>query len=173
MHSRRLASLLTIVIVVLASAMFAQAQTISYETATLSGLNSNPPLVSPGSGNFEIHLEAEAAQYNLTYENLVGVSQVHIHIGNPGTNGGVIAFVCTNMANGPAGTPACPETGLVSGTLTAASILAAMDGDRVLLSAGDFEGFKQLVVGGSTYVNVHTGTHPPGEARGQINERVR
>ncbi len=67
----------------------------------------------------------------------------------------------------------CPESVTVSGTLTAAEILAVMDGDRVLLSAGDFEGFKQLVVGGSTYVNVHTGAHPPGEVRGQINERVR
>ncbi|PON16542.1 hypothetical protein C2W62_17955 [Candidatus Entotheonella serta] len=96
MHSRRLTSLLTIAAVVLISAVFAQAQTISYETATLSGVNSNPPIASPGSGQFEIHLEAEAAQYNLTYENLAGVSQVHIHLGNPGTNGEVIAFLCSN-----------------------------------------------------------------------------
>ncbi len=174
MYSRRLTSLLTIAIVVLASAMLAQAQTISYETATLSGLNANPPIVSPGSGQFEIHLEADAAQYNLTYDGLGTVNQVHIHLANPGESGNVIAFICTNGGNAPtAATPACPASGTVSGTLTAAEVVASMDSDRVLLSQGDFEGFKQAVEGGATYVNVHTAAHPTGELRGQINERAR
>ncbi|ETW99583.1 MAG: hypothetical protein ETSY2_40625 [Candidatus Entotheonella gemina] len=175
MSFRRLTSLLTIVIAALASAMLAQAQIVSYETAALSGLNSNPPVISPGSGHFQIHLEADAAQFELTYENLGTVNQVHIHLSNPGTNGGVVAFICTNMGNAPTpATPMCPASGTpVTGTLTAAEIVAVMDGDRVLISAMDFEGFKQAVVGGATYVNVHTDAHPPGEVRGQINERVR
>ena len=37
--------------------------------------------------------------------------------------GGVFVFLCTNLGNGPAGTPACPATGTVSGTITADSIV--------------------------------------------------
>ncbi|ETW97867.1 MAG: hypothetical protein ETSY1_21050 [Candidatus Entotheonella factor] len=70
----------------------------------------------------------------------------------------------------------CPASGTVSGELTAAEVLQVTDPNdpmRVLLGAMDFEGFKHAVVGGATYVNVHTEAQGSGELRGQINERVR
>lgn len=173
MYTHRFTSILTVAMVVLVSVALVQAQTLSDETAVLSGLNENPPLVSLGSGQFKIHLEGEVAQYELVYNNLTAVTQAHIHLGNPGTNGSVIVFLCSNSPNAPTPT-LCPENGTpVTGELTAAQVIAAMDGDRVLLAAGDFEGLKQAIVGGATYVNVHTEAHPGGELRGQINERTR
>ena len=175
-------SLLTILSVLLGSTLLAQAQfdlvppiITSGETAVLSGLNENPPVVSPGVGLVKISLGVDSAQYELTYANMGAAAQAHIHLGNPGTNGGVIAFLCTNLGNAPtAATPVCPAPGVpVIGTLTSAEVLAAMDGTRVLLSAGDFEGFKQAIVGGATYVNLHTADHLGGEIRGQINPRTR
>jgi len=179
---RLFSSLLTIVSVLLGSALLAQAQfdlippiITSNETALLSGLNENPPIVTPGVGVFRIQLEGDTAQYEFVYANMGATAQAHIHLGNPGTNGSVIAYLCTNLGNAPtAATPACPAPGVpVTGTLTAAEIQAVMDGTRVLLSAGDFEGFKQAVVGGATYVNLHTANHLTGEIRGQINPRTR
>jgi hypothetical protein len=36
------------------------------------------------------------------------VLPTHIHLGQHGVNGGISVFLCTNLGNGPAGTPTCP-----------------------------------------------------------------
>jgi len=55
---------------------------------------------------------------------LAAVTQAHIHFGKRHVAGGIIVFLCTNLGNGPAGTPACPDSaGTVTGSITAASII--------------------------------------------------
>lgn len=64
------------------------------------------------------------------------MAQAHIHFGKVHVAGGIFAFLCTNLGNGPAGTPACPPNGVtVTGAITAASIVA-VPGQNI--SAGDF-----------------------------------
>src|SRR5688572_31725067 len=60
--------------------------------------------------------------WTLTYEGLESpVQQAHIHLGERHTNGGVSAFLCTNLDNGPPDTPPCPNVAAsVDGTIMAA-----------------------------------------------------
>lgn len=85
----------------------------------------------------------------------------HIHFGQPGVNGGVIAFLC-----GGDDRPNCPGVaGTVSGVISAADILAIAGQG---LQAGDLEGALQAMRRGAAYVNVHSTLFPEGEIRGQV-----
>jgi hypothetical protein len=132
-------------------------------TARLDGFQQVPTLFSAGSGEFTATLSADGTtlSYTLTYAGLTAASAGHIHLGEPGTNGGVSAFLC-----GGGGKPACPaSSGSVSGTITAADIIGpASQG----LAAGQFANFLTGLRAGATYVNVHTAVFPGGEIRGQI-----
>ncbi|MDQ4029624.1 MAG: CHRD domain-containing protein, partial [Actinomycetota bacterium] len=75
--------------------------------------------------------------------------------------GGVIAFLC-----GGGGKPACPAThGTVEGTIRPADVIGpAAQG----IAAGEFDELVRAIRAGATYANVHSGTYPAGEIRGQI-----
>jgi len=96
------------------------------------------------------------------------VTQAHIHLGARAIAGGVSAFLCSNLGNGPAGTPACPPTGgTVTGVITQAQIVGpAPQG----IQAGEFAELVQAIRAGAAYANVHTTTFPAGEIRGQISD---
>ena len=61
-------------------------------------------------------------RYTLRYRKLERkVQQSHIHFGQEGVNGGIVVFLCSNLGNGPAGTPPCPDPpATVTGTVTGA-----------------------------------------------------
>jgi len=90
-------------------------------SATSPGLTG--AILSQGTGKLRLDLDREFATYKLTYSGLgSAVTQAHIHFGKRHVPGGVSVFLCTNLGNGPAGTPACPPAGgTVTGTLTAAT----------------------------------------------------
>jgi len=70
--------------------------------------------------------DGTALTYTISYEDLEGdVLQSHIHLGQRGVNGGIAVFLCSNLGNGPEGTPACPgpRAGSVSRTVTGADIV--------------------------------------------------
>jgi hypothetical protein len=96
------------------------------------------------------------------------VTQAHIHIGAPAIAGGISAFLCTNLANGPAGTPACPAApASVTGTITPAQVVGpAAQG----VQPGEFAELVRALRAGAAYANVHTTTFPAGEIRGQISD---
>ena len=107
--------------------------------ASLSGYEELPTLSTRGNGTFEASLNKDGSElhYTLSYEgpfdgNATGtpsnVTQAHIHFGARAFSGGISAFLCTNLGNGPAGTPACPATsGTVSGRSREAGFGAASD----------------------------------------------
>lgn len=138
------------------------------------GANENPPVLSDGSGRFRVNQTAgENLTYRLRYDiPNAEVIQAHIHIGNPGTNGGVAAFLCTNA--GGVDAPECPTpSGLVDDALASADVLAVEGENGPIIEAGDLQGLFKLIRDGATYVNVHTTDHPTGEIRCQINARLR
>jgi hypothetical protein len=85
----------------------------------------------------------------------------HIHFGQPGVNGGIVAFLC-----GGKNAPSCPAPGKsITGTITAADIQAV---PAQGVKAGDFQAFRQILESGLGYVNVHSQQFPAGEIRGQM-----
>lgn len=145
----------------------------------LLGANEVPPVVSDGDGEFDFYIEDDGIEFELEYDVASAESdvlQAHIHIANPGNDGGVTVFLCTNLGNTPLGaTPrGCPPSpGEVAGEIVASDVQSVAGDDGPILQAGDLEGLKHLMEGGATYVNVHTNAHGSGEIRGQINPRER
>ena len=142
--------------------------------ARLRGNEETPvPISTAGQGFFLGTLNAAATQldYTVVYFGLgSAVSASHIHFGPPGISGGVVLFFCTN-GTPPAGVPtppACPNSpgiNSVSGTLTAANVIA-VSGQGI--GAGAFSDVIAAMRAGVSYANVHTTVFPGGEVRGVI-----
>ena len=151
----------------------------SEDAEDLLGANENPPVVSGGEGEFDFKIRDDSIEFELEYDVASGGSdatQAHIHIANPGNNGGITVFLCTNLNNNPAGAtfrPCPPSPGEVEGVIVAGDVRGVMGDNGIVLEAGDLEGLKRLMIDGATYVNVHTVDHPSGEIRGQVNPRER
>lgn len=123
--------------------------------------------------------------YELNYKNLEGdIIQSHIHFSRPGSNGGIVLFLCTNAGNTPASAtpaPLCPgaREGTVTGTLQASDVVYLPFGNQFPppptgtqgISPGDFDDVVRAIDAGATYVVVHTKAQPAGELRGQIPGR--
>jgi hypothetical protein len=141
-----------------------------------------------GTATLELDRKAGSIDYKLTYSN-VGttppqtgtVSQAHIHFGKSRDSGGILVFFCTNLGNGPAGTPACPaNSGTVTGTWTKANVVA-IPGQNVV--AGNFDALVEALESNTAYANIHTvpvpgspstiTAYPGGEIRGQVHRADR
>jgi CHRD domain-containing protein len=137
-----------------------------------------------GSATFHARVDNvnKTIEYELNYSNLSGdIIQSHIHFSRPGSNGGIVLFLCTNAGNTPAtATPAplCPGTrdGTVTGTAHAGDIVYIPFGNQFPpppggtqgISPGDFDAVARAIQAGAGYVVVHTKFAPTGELRGQI-----
>jgi hypothetical protein len=128
-------------------------------------------ILSEGTGTIKLKLDksAQTITYELTYSGLSSaVLQSHIHFGRVHTPGGIMVFFCTNLGNGPAGTPACPATaGTVTGTITPASVVA-VPGQNVV--AGDFDAVTNALFAKAAYANIHTDNFKSGEVRAELRE---
>jgi CHRD domain len=141
---------------------------------SLSGYQEDPlTLSTTGNGTFEADLSQDGTEisYRLSYAGLEGnVLQAHIHFGGAAQSGGISVFLCTNLGNGPAGTPACPVEGTVTGTITPAGVVGpASQG----IQPGQFAKLVEALRAGAAYANAHTTTFPGGEIRGQIGDHDR
>jgi len=142
----------------------------------LSGYNETTvTLNSPGSGTFvaKVSKDESSISYTLTYEGLpTNALQAHIHFGRPSLTGGVALFLCTNLTP-PAGVPTpppCPLTaGTVTGTLTAADVIA-LPARGIEAGAAGFAEMIQALRNGAAYANVHTVQRPSGEIRGPLGK---
>jgi hypothetical protein len=147
----------------------------------LVGGNENPPVVTDASGNFAATLFPDRIEFSLSYDVASvdsDIIQAHLHIANPGNNGGIVAFLCSNAGNTPPGATqrACPPSpGDVEGEIVEADVLAVTDGDPAvtIIEAGDLDGLARLIRQGSVYANVHSNDFPAGEVRGQVGPRRR
>jgi hypothetical protein len=135
----------------------------------LSSYEETPQTLStPGRGTFRgrISEDGSSISYKLTYSDLQGAitTAAHIHLGQRGTTGGVIAFIC-----GGGGKPACTNTsGTFSGTWTAADIVGP-NGQGI--APGEIAEVIAAIEAGFVYVNVHTNLFPSGEIRGQLRSQ--
>jgi CHRD domain len=101
--------------------------------ATLTGYEEVPAVSTAVSGEFRavISRDDQAIGYELTYRGLEGtVQQAHIHVAQLSVNGSIVIWPCqTAPTPAPAAvqalTPFCPQSGTVTGIITAANVIAA------------------------------------------------
>jgi hypothetical protein len=159
-----------VVLLTLGGAAAAAAQSYTVE---LRSFQEVPAIVSAAQGTFTAQLDegAQTLQYELEYAALEGtVTQAHLHLAQPGVNGAIFVFLCSNLGNGPAGTSACPQGGTVAGTITKDKLLAAAAQGLSGNADSLFEDVVAALRGGVVYVNVHSSLFPAGEIRGQLAE---
>lgn len=130
-------------------------------------------LSTTGNGEFRAQIDSSGQQisYTLSYSALEGnVLQAHIHLGGRHQSGGISAFLCTNLGNGPAGTQTCPAApATIEGVITPADVVGpAMQG----ITAGQFDELVRAIRAGATYVNVHSSLYEGGEIRAQLGDHA-
>ena len=137
--------------------------------ADLVGYNEVPTLSSPAKADFDAKINPDETQidYKVTYSGFpTPVLQAHLHLGKRAVNGGIMVFICSNLGNGPAGTPLCPTpAGTVSGTWTAASVVGPLGQG---IAPGEFAEVVQAIRVGAAYANIHSQQYPGGEIRDQV-----
>ena len=170
---RRIAVLAVVVlggVLLVASLAVAEGGKKNLEADNLIGYQENPDVSSAATGSFEVRIDdaAQTLEYELGYSGLEGsVLQAHIHFGKRAVNGGISVFLCSNLGNGPVGTPACPQSGSVERTVGAADVIGPAGQG---ISAGEFAELVAAMRAGATYANVHSSIWPGGEIRAQIND---
>jgi hypothetical protein len=170
---RRTSFIGAVAFVMLLIAGGAWAQDDGQAVARLRAFDEVPAISSPGGGRFEAELVGDEIHWELTYFNVPGtVTQAHLHFAQPGVNGGIMVFLCSNLGNGPVGTEVCPPSGsrdapaTVSGTITAGNVGAGANAQGI--AAGEFAELHRAIRAGIVYANVHTVAFPGGEIRGQL-----
>jgi hypothetical protein len=120
--------------------------------AGLSGIDESPPVSTLASGYALLSWNADGTlSFAVAVANLEGATEAHLHAGERGADGPVLATLFTVSP----GTPGVENGILARGTLTSADVddLAAL-------------AFEML--SGDTYVDVHTAAYSDGEIRGQV-----
>jgi hypothetical protein len=138
----------------------------------LTGAQEMPPRTTMASGFFAaIFNQPDPTSFDFLLQVNVPegtvMNRAHIHLGETGTNGGILFNLCGEPVGDPEVPCAVSPDGIieVSGTLTADDFKAV----------GDVTTFSEAVEAiqtGRTYVNVHSVEFPPGEVRGQIGRNV-
>jgi hypothetical protein len=164
----KVAAVLGVALVLGVASLSAAASTFDVRTR-LSGYQEVPAISTTAHGTFFARItESGKIKYRLHYADVEGgtVTQAHIHFGQRGVNGGISVFLCSNLGNGPAGTPPCPAfPATVEGTLTADDVVGpAAQG----IAATEFGELRRAIRNGVAYVNIHSDTYAGGEARGQL-----
>jgi hypothetical protein len=146
--------------------------------AKLNSFKTAPSLFTNGTGKTQVRIDFSnnSISYELSYSGLSSpVTQAHIHFSQKAVNGGIIVYLCDNTGLAPSGVPACPNSGTVTGTLTAPDVNPPNSPLPVTdqgIAFGDFAALIAAIQQHAGYVNVHTTNFPSGEIRGQL-ERVR
>jgi hypothetical protein len=138
--------------------------------AVLTGYQEVPAVSTGASGTFKARLDDDVVRWRLSYRDLEGaVQQAHVHFGQPAVNGGVSAFLCSNLAGAPAGVQRCPVSpATITGEIGADDVVGPADQG---IEPGELDELLAAMRAGVTYANVHTARFPNGEIRGQILSR--
>lgn len=121
-------------------------------SASLSGRQEAPPVVSFGTGTstFFVPANRDRIDFTLNFGGLTGVTMAHVHLGAVGVDGPILFDLS-----------AVPFVSPLQGTLRAGQL-------RPQGGAATFQQAVDALLRGNTYVNVHTTAFPDGEIRGQI-----
>jgi hypothetical protein len=169
-HARLLVIPIFLATVFLAAGAMAQSGAIQAE---LTSVQEVPALSTSGSGQFmgQYSDDLERLAFALSYANLEGVvAQAHLHLGQLSVNGGISIFLCTNLGNGPPGTPLCPDPpATLTGVLTAAEVIGPTGQG---IDPGEWDEVRRAIASGAVYANVHTDLFPSGEIRGQVTAKT-
>jgi hypothetical protein len=152
----------------IASLALAQGGGGDFTGERLIGWSEVPAVSSTGRGSFEAVLRRGELAYRLRYRNLEApVLQAHVHLAQRDVNGNIIVFLCSNLGNGPAGTPACPgpTEGDVSGVVGPEDVIGPAGQG---IAPGEFSELLDAMRATRTYANVHTEKFPGGEIRAQV-----
>jgi hypothetical protein len=143
----------------------------------LDGFEEVPSVSTTGNGQVDAEVNRAGTQlrYTLRYRNLEGaVQQAHVHFGQEHTNGGIVVFLCSNLGNGPVGTPGCPPApATVTGVLDADDVSAVPASSGAIqqgIGPREFAELIRAMRAGATYANVHSDRWPTGEIRGQLDD---
>jgi hypothetical protein len=131
-------------------------------SADLAGENEVPPINTAGSATFRMNV-GTTITFSMSFSGLSSpLAVAHLHFAPSKVNGGVMIFLC-----GGDGQPACPAatSGTITGTITAANVVGPTGQG---ISPGDLDSALEAVRAGLAYANMHTGTFPGGEIRGQV-----
>jgi CHRD domain len=115
--------------------------------------------LAAGQAVFQLSPDGTSLDYRLIVANLDNPVAAHIHIGPPGVNGPVVAFLF-----GPAAPGGGTANGvLAEGTITAANLVGPLAGQP-------FSALIDALNSGNAYVNVHTndGVPPAGTGPGDL-----
>lgn len=127
-------------------------------TADLSGNNETPPVSTPASGKVVIRTGANdtTIKYKLNITGLSDATGAHIHLGQAGQKGDVVADLLKDSKKNPT------KMGLaIRGNVTDSELVGPLQGKTL----------KDLINemnSGNAYVNLHDAQHPDGVIRGQI-----
>jgi hypothetical protein len=172
------ASLTVMTVGVLGAGTFALAHGFkkNIRSDRMSGFFEAPPVSSVASGKFAAKIDdkAQTIAFTLSYQDLEDdATQAHIHFGQTGVSGGIVVWLCSNLASPP--TPAgfnrpCPlRSGTVTGAVAAGDVSpgAAQPGVQGI-AAGEFAELVRAIRAGRAYANVHTKKFAGGEIRAQL-----
>ena len=125
--------------------------------APLSGENEVPPVQSSATGLAEFTPPVnDSIKYRINITGISGATGAHIHSGQAGENGEVVADLLTSMKVNDV------SYGMtIRGNLSDSSLKGPMEGKTL-------EDLVAAMDSGQTYVNIHTTQHPDGEIRGQV-----
>ena len=129
--------------------------------ACLTGVQEVPSVSTITTGQFKAKLHPLTLDFSLQIQKITGLTQAHIHLGLPGENGPIVAFLY-----GPTGPSGPIEELLIKGSITSSNLVG-------LLAGKTLEDLVNEMVIGNTYVNAHTSAHPGGEIRGRIKVQER
>jgi hypothetical protein len=126
-------------------------------STSLNGMQEIPSNNSSAIGlaSFKV-MDNNFVWYGINLTRLDKVMEAHLHLGKIGTNGDPIVMLFNSGPTGPInGT-------LVSDKFEAADFLGPMSGKSIT-------DIVDKMKSGEIYVNIHTGSFPDGELRGQIS----
>jgi hypothetical protein len=129
--------------------------------AVLTGYYQVPAVYTTGTGLAIVEGDDTTSEIKVTlsYSGLKGTAKAaHIHLGQAGVNGGVVAALCGD------GKPACPAQATdLTITLKAADVKAVQGVEAAALDA-----VLDALTHDALYVRVQTDKFPDGEIRGQL-----
>lgn len=160
---RRLFIMVTVILMLLASAVMAQAAPRAL-TAHLSGDQEVPAVETRATGQtvLKVARDGESIGYKLIVANIEDVTMAHLHLAPAGANGPVVTWLYPEDGPPPELIEGRSDGILARGTISEDDLVGPLAGE-------DLDTLLEEIADGQIYVNVHTLANPGGEVRGQVD----